>query len=186
MSDGDWEWRPAPGWPAPPAGWIPAPDWKPDPSWPKAPEGYSFWQQTALAKGRRRWNIILGAGAVLAGLVTLAGCAALAAWGPVFDPTDAANSNPTTLYNPGPDAVAVRWCDSNCTWDGQAVATIKAGQQHTERYSGVTTFQVRNLRTGGLAYVCINNIYSGGTFPLTPSWPNPDAACDHPTPKTGA
>lgn len=29
--------NPAPGWPAPPAGWLPEPGWTPDPSWPPAP-----------------------------------------------------------------------------------------------------------------------------------------------------
>ncbi len=32
-----------PGWPPPPAGWMPSPDWQPDPSWPPAPEGWQFW-----------------------------------------------------------------------------------------------------------------------------------------------
>lgn len=32
--------NPAPGWPDPPAGWLPADDWEPDPSWPAAPEGW--------------------------------------------------------------------------------------------------------------------------------------------------
>lgn len=32
-----------PGWPQPPAGWIPPEDWKPDPSWPPAPAGWQFW-----------------------------------------------------------------------------------------------------------------------------------------------
>ncbi|GLY28048.1 hypothetical protein [Kineosporia sp. NBRC 101731] len=35
--------NPAPGWPAPPEGFDPAPDWRPDPSWPTAPEGWQFW-----------------------------------------------------------------------------------------------------------------------------------------------
>jgi hypothetical protein len=35
--------NPAPGWPAPPAGWTPPPGWKPDPAWPPAPPGWQFW-----------------------------------------------------------------------------------------------------------------------------------------------
>lgn len=32
--------NPAPGWPTPPAGWLPPPGWRPDPTWPAAPEGW--------------------------------------------------------------------------------------------------------------------------------------------------
>ncbi|MFT4088652.1 MAG: hypothetical protein QM658_16155 [Gordonia sp. (in: high G+C Gram-positive bacteria)] len=35
--------RSPPGWPQPPAGWLPGPDWRPDPSWPPAPPGWRFW-----------------------------------------------------------------------------------------------------------------------------------------------
>lgn len=35
--------NPAPGWPAPPTGWVPPPGWQPDPSWPQAPPGWQFW-----------------------------------------------------------------------------------------------------------------------------------------------
>lgn len=31
-----------PGWPEPPAGWLPDPGWKPEPSWPKPPEGWAL------------------------------------------------------------------------------------------------------------------------------------------------
>jgi putative oligomerization/nucleic acid binding protein len=34
--------NPAPGWPAAPAGWLPASDWRPDASWPPAPPGWSL------------------------------------------------------------------------------------------------------------------------------------------------
>lgn len=32
-----------PGWPPPPAGWVPDATWSPDPSWPPAPPGWNFW-----------------------------------------------------------------------------------------------------------------------------------------------
>jgi hypothetical protein len=36
-------WKSPPGWPRPPAGWMPHPYWQPDPSWPAAPYGWQFW-----------------------------------------------------------------------------------------------------------------------------------------------
>ena len=35
--------NPPPGWPKPPAGWVPPRGWKPDPSWPAAPAGWQLW-----------------------------------------------------------------------------------------------------------------------------------------------
>ena len=35
--------NPAPGWPPPPAGFVPPPHWQPDPSWPPAPPGWQLW-----------------------------------------------------------------------------------------------------------------------------------------------
>ena len=35
--------NPAPGWPAPPPGWVPPVGWQPDPSWPPAPKDWQFW-----------------------------------------------------------------------------------------------------------------------------------------------
>lgn len=35
--------NPPPGWPPPPAGWVPLEGWRPDPSWPPAPAGWNFW-----------------------------------------------------------------------------------------------------------------------------------------------
>ncbi len=32
--------NPAPGWPAPPPGWLPPANWSPDPSWPQPPPGW--------------------------------------------------------------------------------------------------------------------------------------------------
>ena len=37
---------PAPGWPAPPTGWMPQAGWQPDPSWPLAPPGWVFYRTT--------------------------------------------------------------------------------------------------------------------------------------------
>ena len=41
--------RPPPGWPRPPQGWVPPPGWAPDPSWPPAPAGWQFWGPVAQA-----------------------------------------------------------------------------------------------------------------------------------------
>ncbi|MGH3300605.1 MAG: lysostaphin resistance A-like protein [Streptosporangiaceae bacterium] len=38
-------WRPAPGWPEAPPGWLPPPGWTPPPDWPAAPAGWQFWVQ---------------------------------------------------------------------------------------------------------------------------------------------
>lgn len=34
--------NPPPGWPKPPAGWLPPAGWEPDPSWPKPPDGWQL------------------------------------------------------------------------------------------------------------------------------------------------
>jgi membrane protease YdiL (CAAX protease family) len=34
--------NPAPGWPAPPPGWLPPANWSPDPSWPQPPPGWTL------------------------------------------------------------------------------------------------------------------------------------------------
>jgi membrane protease YdiL (CAAX protease family) len=36
-------WRPAPGWPEPPPGWVPPPGWAPPADWPPAPVDWQFW-----------------------------------------------------------------------------------------------------------------------------------------------
>ena len=36
-------WRPAPGWPESPPGWLPPPGWTPPPDWPAAPPDWQFW-----------------------------------------------------------------------------------------------------------------------------------------------
>lgn len=38
-----WQFNPAPGWPTPPAGWIPDANWRPPADWPPAPPGWRFW-----------------------------------------------------------------------------------------------------------------------------------------------
>ncbi|KNC33900.1 hypothetical protein FF38_13445, partial [Lucilia cuprina] len=35
--------NPPPGWPKPPAGWVPPAGWSPDPSWPDPPDGWQLW-----------------------------------------------------------------------------------------------------------------------------------------------
>lgn len=35
--------NPPPGWPKPPAGWVPPRGWTPDPSWPAPPENWQLW-----------------------------------------------------------------------------------------------------------------------------------------------
>lgn len=37
-------WRPPPGWPPAPRGYIPPEGWRPDPAWPPAPEGWKYWR----------------------------------------------------------------------------------------------------------------------------------------------
>jgi hypothetical protein len=37
-----YRFNPAPGWPAPPEGWLPPDGWQPDPSWPPAPGGWQW------------------------------------------------------------------------------------------------------------------------------------------------
>ncbi len=37
------KFNPAPGWPAPPEGWVPPDGWQPDMSWPPAPAGWQLW-----------------------------------------------------------------------------------------------------------------------------------------------
>jgi hypothetical protein len=38
-----YRYQSAPGWPLPPAGFVPPIDWRPDPSWPPAPTSWLFW-----------------------------------------------------------------------------------------------------------------------------------------------
>ena len=35
--------NPPPGWPKPPAGWVPPKGWTPDPAWPAPPPGWQLW-----------------------------------------------------------------------------------------------------------------------------------------------
>lgn len=43
MTSGQMKFNTPPGWPPPPAGWVPDSQWRPDPSWPPAPAGWNFW-----------------------------------------------------------------------------------------------------------------------------------------------
>lgn len=43
MTDSALQFNPPPGWPKPPAGWVPPAGWKPDPTWPDPPEGWQLW-----------------------------------------------------------------------------------------------------------------------------------------------
>lgn len=40
---GGWAWEPPPGWPPPPASWLPSPGWRPEVSWPAAPPKWRGW-----------------------------------------------------------------------------------------------------------------------------------------------
>ncbi|PVW04808.1 DUF4041 domain-containing protein [Microbacterium sp. Gd 4-13] len=42
MADGP-VFNPPPGWPKPPAAWLPPAGWAPDPAWPEPPEGWVLW-----------------------------------------------------------------------------------------------------------------------------------------------
>ena len=43
MTESGLAFNPPPGWPKPPAGWIPPAGWTPDPSWPEPPAGWQLW-----------------------------------------------------------------------------------------------------------------------------------------------
>lgn len=47
MSDRGVIFNPPPGWPKPPAGWVPPKGWTPDPSWPAPPDGWQLWLPAA-------------------------------------------------------------------------------------------------------------------------------------------
>jgi hypothetical protein len=42
--------NPPPGWPKPPAGWIPPTGWSPDPTWPEPPAGWQLWLSDNLVE----------------------------------------------------------------------------------------------------------------------------------------
>ena len=44
--------QPAPGWPPPPAVFVPEAGWAPDPTWPAAPAGWQFWVDDGQAPSR--------------------------------------------------------------------------------------------------------------------------------------
>lgn len=43
MSERKLRFNPPPGWPKPPAGWVPPRGWTPDPKWPAPPTGWQLW-----------------------------------------------------------------------------------------------------------------------------------------------
>ncbi|MCL5049957.1 MAG: DUF4041 domain-containing protein, partial [Firmicutes bacterium] len=43
MNDSALVFNPPPGWPEPPANWIPPKGWEPDPTWPAPPDGWQLW-----------------------------------------------------------------------------------------------------------------------------------------------
>ncbi|GMV04523.1 MAG: hypothetical protein AMXMBFR53_08030 [Gemmatimonadota bacterium] len=49
MSERGVVFNPPPGWPKPPAGWVPPKGWTPDPSWPAPPEGWQLWLPSEAA-----------------------------------------------------------------------------------------------------------------------------------------
>ena len=72
------EFRPPPGGPPTPPGWLPPAGWSPDPAWPPAPPGWQFsttgpgrrrlltWPRTALAAGLAVVLVVVGIAAVRA------------------------------------------------------------------------------------------------------------------------
>ena len=61
--------NPAPGWPAPPAGFVPPPHWQPDPSWPPAPPGWQLWVDDSAAEPRQATGPQTRAGSAATGPV---------------------------------------------------------------------------------------------------------------------
>lgn len=45
-----WSFNPPPGWPRPPAGWVPETGWAPDPSWPSAPVDWQWWSRSTTTR----------------------------------------------------------------------------------------------------------------------------------------
>ena len=43
--------NPPPGWPKPPAGWVPPRGWTPDPAWPSPPDGWQLWIPAEVENG---------------------------------------------------------------------------------------------------------------------------------------
>jgi membrane protease YdiL (CAAX protease family) len=43
MSEHGWVWHSPPGWPEPPAGWIPPDSWQAPPEWPAPPSDWVYW-----------------------------------------------------------------------------------------------------------------------------------------------
>jgi hypothetical protein len=45
------DFNPPPGWPTPPATWVPADEWLPGPEWPEPPADWTFWSVTEQQPG---------------------------------------------------------------------------------------------------------------------------------------
>lgn len=51
-------WVAPPGWPEPPADFIPESGWEPDPRWPKAPADWKFWQVSDEARAEHKRTLV--------------------------------------------------------------------------------------------------------------------------------
>ena len=51
MTDECLVFNPPPGWPKPPAAWVPPKGWSPDPAWPDPPEGWQLWLPASSSSG---------------------------------------------------------------------------------------------------------------------------------------
>ena len=52
--------NPPPGWPTPPASWVPSDDWLPEPGWPEPPDDWSFWSTSDRSDQPRRGGRLTG------------------------------------------------------------------------------------------------------------------------------
>lgn len=62
--------NPPPGWPVPPAGWIPDSTWEPDPSWPAPPAGWPMWVDDTVTEPREETMLLPLAGLASVGPTT--------------------------------------------------------------------------------------------------------------------
>jgi len=70
-------YNPPPNWPPAPAGWTPPPGWQPDPAWGPAPPGWEVWADDKDARRKTNKTILKAFGAVVVGLLVIAGLGAL-------------------------------------------------------------------------------------------------------------